>query len=219
MPDLKSDLPAPGEGFIPAENARLYYRETGQGKPVIVLHGGPDFDHSYLLPEMDRLADSFHLIYYDQRGRGKSAGNVQPGDVTMWSEVEDLERARGYFGLDSVTLLGHSWGALLAMEYALRHPRQVSGMILINPAPAYREDYRVFRQDRLRRAPEDMERLEALRSDARYQEGDSDTVAAYYRIHFRAALRRPEHHQRVVRSLRSSFTREGILKARAIEER
>ena len=47
--------------------------KSERGQPVIVLHGGPDFDQSYLLPEMDRLSDSFRLIYYDQRGRGKSA--------------------------------------------------------------------------------------------------------------------------------------------------
>jgi proline iminopeptidase len=58
----------PRESRIPAGNAELYAREVGQGKPIIVLHGGPDFDHMYLLPELDRLSDSFHLIYYDQRG-------------------------------------------------------------------------------------------------------------------------------------------------------
>jgi hypothetical protein len=58
----------PRESRIPAGNAELYAREVGQGKPIIVLHGGPDFDHMYLLPELDRLSDSFHLIYYYQRG-------------------------------------------------------------------------------------------------------------------------------------------------------
>src|SRR5258708_4111014 len=95
-------MPAPHEGYIPVENARLYYREIGQGQPLVVLHGGPDFDHAYLLPDLDRLSDSFRLIYYDQRGRGKSADNVQPDDVTMQSDIEDLESLREYFHLDSV---------------------------------------------------------------------------------------------------------------------
>ncbi|HEX4605857.1 MAG TPA: hypothetical protein VH724_17780 [Candidatus Angelobacter sp.] len=47
--------------------SQLYYREIRQGAPIIVLHGGPDFDQSYLLLEMDRLADKFRLIYYDRR--------------------------------------------------------------------------------------------------------------------------------------------------------
>src|SRR6266481_3536103 len=82
---------APHEARIPVGNADLYSREIGQGQPIIVLHGGPDFDHSYFLPEMDRLSDSFRLIYYDQRGRGKSADRVQPEDVTLASDIADLE--------------------------------------------------------------------------------------------------------------------------------
>ncbi len=51
----------PREGRIPVGKAALYAREIGRGRPLIVLHGGPDFDHGYLLPELDRLADSFRL--------------------------------------------------------------------------------------------------------------------------------------------------------------
>jgi proline iminopeptidase len=58
-----------------------------------VLHGGPDFDHSYLLPDLDRLSDSFRLIYYDQRGRGRSADGVRAEDVTLASDIADLDRA------------------------------------------------------------------------------------------------------------------------------
>jgi proline iminopeptidase len=47
----------------------LFTRAVGAGPAIIVLHGGPDFDHRYLLPDMDRLADSFRLIYYDNRSR------------------------------------------------------------------------------------------------------------------------------------------------------
>ncbi|MGZ6072062.1 MAG: alpha/beta fold hydrolase, partial [Myxococcaceae bacterium] len=107
---------------IPVERTSLYAREVGRGRPLVVLHGGPDFDHRYLLPEMDRLSDAFRLIYYDQRGRGDSAKQVQPDDVTLLSDVEDLERVRQFFHLESMVLLGHSWGAVLALEYALRHP-------------------------------------------------------------------------------------------------
>jgi len=60
----------PRESRVPVGGAVLNAREIGKGTSVIVLHGGPDFDHSYLLPELDRLSDAFHLFYYDQRGRG-----------------------------------------------------------------------------------------------------------------------------------------------------
>ncbi len=218
--NFPSDQPAPRKGYAPVENAQLYYREIGQGQPIIVLHGGPDFDHNYLLPDMDRLSDSFRLIYYDQRGRGKSVVNVQPEDVSIQSEIQDLESLRQYFQLESVAVLGHSWGGLLAMEYAIRHPNRVSHLILMNTAPASRDDYMLLRQELPRkRAAGDVETLKALSSSAKYQQGDLETDAEYYRIHFRATLRQPEHLERVIQSLRLNFTKEGILKARAIEER
>jgi proline iminopeptidase len=209
----------PREGYIPVENAELYYREVGQGQPIIVLHGGPDFDHTYLLPDLDRLSDSFRLIYYDQRGRGKSARDVQPDDVSMESEIEDLESVRKYFQLDSVALLGHSWGNVLALEYAIRHSNRVSHLIIMNTAPVSHDDYLLLRKSRREKTPADIEELKTRSKDAGYQEGDPDIVADYYRVHFRATVQHPEHLAQIIRTLRSSFTKEGILKARAIENR
>ena len=112
---LHGQLSAARESHIPVGGAELYVREVGKGPAIIVLHGGPDFDQSYLLPEMDRLSDSCRLIYYDQRGRGKSAINVRPEDVTLASDIADLEKVRQYFHLESLTLLGHSWGSVLGI--------------------------------------------------------------------------------------------------------
>lgn len=80
----------PHESRIHAGGASLYARDVGRGQPIVVLHGGPDFDSGYLLPDLDRLANAFRLIYYDQRGCGKSAGNVRPEDVTLTSDLEDI---------------------------------------------------------------------------------------------------------------------------------
>lgn len=216
---FQSEQPAAREGTMPVRDAGLYYREIGQGQPLVVLHGGPDFDHRYLLPDIDRLSDTFRLIYYDQRGRGKSAEGVLPEDVTIQSEIEDLETLREYFQLDSVAVLGHSWGGVMAMEYALRHPNRVSRLILMNTAPASADDFLLLQQHRRKRAAADLEKLNTLASDGGYLEGDPDTVAEYYRIHFGATLRRPGHLETLINSLRSSFTKEGILKAREIEKR
>jgi proline iminopeptidase len=204
---------------VSAGRAKLYCREIGKGTAIIVLHGGPDFDHSYLLPELDRLADSYRLIYYDQRGRGRSAEGVKPEDVTLASDIADIERVRQYFHLDSVVLLGHSWGTVLALEYALRYPERVAGLILMNPAPASTEDYQQLRKEWLEKRAEDMERRRAISGSAAYKEGDPDAVTAYYRIHFKPALARSEDYEKLIARLRSSFTKEGILKARAIEDR
>lgn len=209
------------EGHISTTNgARLYYRVVGEGRPIVVLHGGPDFDHYYLLPELDRLADSFRLIYYDQRGRGRSAGAVEPDEVSIDSEVEDLDGVRHHFGLDSIAVLGHSWGGVLAMEYATRHPDRVSHLILVNTAPASAEDWRGLRRELLRtRPPADVERMQALASSAGYKAGDLEAEAAYYRVHFSAALRHPDKLEQVIARLRAHFTETGVLTARAIEQR
>jgi pimeloyl-ACP methyl ester carboxylesterase len=170
--------------------------------PIIILHGEPDFDHNYLLPDMDRLSDSFRLIYYDHRGRGQSGSNVQPEDVTIESEIKDLESLREYFQLVSVAVLGHSWGGVLAMEYAIRHPNRVSHLILMNTAPASHNDYMLLREQLPhKRAPGDIEKLKAISSSAMYTEGDLKTDAEYYRIYFRATVRRPEQLEQVIKNL------------------
>ena len=207
-------------GHVRVGPARLYCRVVGEGTPLVVLHGGPDFDHTYLLPELDGLTDAFRLVYYDQRGRGRSAEGVEPSDVSIESEIADLDGLRDALGYESVALLGHSWGGLLAMEYATRHPDRVSHLILLNSAPASGEDALLMREHFRRARPDgDVERMEEIASRPAYRSGDADTEAAYYRIHYRIALRRPERVDEVVGRLRRHFTADGILLARAIEDR
>src|SRR6476661_5607685 len=163
----------PHESRIPVGNAELYSREIGQGPAIVVLHGGPDFDHTYLLPDLDRLSDSYRLIYYDQRGRGRSAQGVKPEDVTLASDIADLDEVRQHFKLNSVILLGHSWGTVLALEYALRYPGRVSRLILMNPAPASAADINRFRKERVEKWPVLMELRKAIADTTAYQRGRS----------------------------------------------
>ena len=204
---------------MPVGESRLFVRDLGSGHPVIVLHGGPDFDHSYLVPELDGLAEQYRLVFYDQRGRGRSWSGEGPGSVTIDSEVEDLDRVRAWTGSETVALLGHSWGGLLAMEYAIRHPERVSHLILMNTAPASHADMLALRREwTSRRGPEQSERMTELASDPAYLAGDIDADAAYYRIHFGSTIRRRDQLDEVVRRLRLGFTPEGIVAARAIED-
>lgn len=212
----------PTESRIKVDNTSLYVRVSGKGPPVIVLHGGPDFDHSYLLPDLDRLSDEFRLIYYDQRGRGKSAENVNPNEVTLLSDLNDLDRVRQHFGLNSVALLGHSWGAVLALEYALRRPTRVSHLLLMNPAPASAADVAAFRKIYIEKLGADMDRQRAIVASAAYQKGDPDTVAARYRTHFKPSLARAEDYEKLMVRMQAAFRSqgsEGIVKARAVEDR
>jgi proline iminopeptidase len=186
------------------------------------LHGGPDFDHGYLLPDLDRLADGFRLIYYDQRGRGRSGDHVQPEDVTLTSDVDDIDKVRQFFHLESPALLGHSWGVVLALEYALRHPPRVSRMILMNPAPASASDFAVLRRAYTQKLGADMDRQREIMASAAYKDGDPEAVAARYRLHFKPALKRPEDYEKLMAIMKAGFIsqgKEGIAKARAVEDR
>ncbi len=118
----------------------LLERRIGSGPEVVVLHGGPGAHHDYLLPGFDTLARGRTLIYYDQRGGGRSAvGRDVPVDST--EQVEDLEALRVVWGLERLHLCGYSWGALLAILYALTYPDRVASLALVSPAPA-RDDER-----------------------------------------------------------------------------
>ena len=140
----------------------------------------------------------------------------------MRSDVDDLDTVRRHFHLESSALLGHSWGAVLALEYALRHPTGVSHLILMNPAPASANDVAVLRKAYGQKLGADLDRQKALLAGAAYKEGDPEAVAARYRVHFKPALTRPEDYEKLMATMKAGFVRqgkEGILKARAVEDR
>jgi proline iminopeptidase len=121
----------------------IFERRIGTGPPTVVLHGGPGAHHDYLLPGFDALADGRELIYYDQRGGGRSP--VSRETPVGWREqVADLEALRQAWGLERLTLAGYSWGGLLGLLYAVEHPERVGRLALVSPAPAWREARQEF---------------------------------------------------------------------------
>lgn len=218
---MASTVPHPraDERFVKSGEAQLYVRAVGHGLTIVAVHGGPDFDHQYLLPELDRLADNFRLVYYDQRGRGASY-DQRSLDVTMASDVADLDVVRRSMAAETVALLGHSWGAVLAMEYATRHPNRVSHLILVNAAPSSHEGAAMARDAvDATRTPEEIEALATCRLDPRFDSGNVAADLDLYRIHFRPAVGNPAHLDALLSRLRAGFRPESILAARAIEAR
>lgn len=116
----------------------IFERRTGTGPPTVVLHGGPGAHHDYLLPGFDALAQGRELIYYDQRGGGRSP--VSRETPVGWREhVADLDALREAWGMEQLTLAGYSWGGLLSLLYAVEFPERVARLALVSPAPAWRE--------------------------------------------------------------------------------
>jgi proline iminopeptidase len=124
------------EGCVRVNGASLYYRIVGTGEPLMMVHGGPGSNMLHLLPYCDTLSTQFKLIYYDQRGCGKSSPLSDSQSVSWKDHVEDLEGLRKAFGLERMNLFGHSWGGGLVMLYAIAYPERVTRLIISNSMPA-----------------------------------------------------------------------------------
>jgi proline iminopeptidase len=115
----------------------LFARWVGEGGPtVVVLHGGPGASMDYLRPQFDRLARDRTLLFYDQRGGGRS--EVPRETPLDWrSHVADLEAVLAGLTPRPSCVMGFSWGGLLAILYALEHPGAVQRLALVAPAPTW----------------------------------------------------------------------------------
>jgi proline iminopeptidase len=148
------------EGYVAADDgARLYYRIEGDGpETLVVVHGGPGNSLESVRLDLAPLARHRRVIYYDQRGNGRSELIGSADRLAVPLHIADLEAIRRHFGLERMTLLGNSWGGLLVSAYAAAHPDRIERMILHAPAPpslSYLRDM----QDRIRARAE--ERLSA----------------------------------------------------------
>jgi proline iminopeptidase len=122
---------------------------------LLVLHGGPGADHAYLLPQMLELASEYELIFYDQRGGGRSKESV-PTRITWETQVNDLARVVAELAIEPLTIVGYSWGGLLALLYSIEAARHRTApapvrLALIDPAPISREYRMQFEAEFARR--------------------------------------------------------------------
>ncbi len=131
---------------------------------MLMLHGGPGAHHDYLLPQMLQLATSHRLLFYDQRGGGRSRTDGQ-APVTWRTHVDDLGSIARELGAEPLVIVGYSWGGLLTLLYALESTPAAAPamMVLIDPAPITR-DYRRRFEDELARRQASPE-VRALRTE------------------------------------------------------
>jgi len=115
----------------------IWYEVTGggPGTPLVLVNGGPGFDHAYLhAGAWERLGRSRPVVFYDQRGNGRSSA-LAPGQACGLAEqIADLEALRAHLGYERLDLLGHSWGGYLVMAYAARHPERIAHLVIVDSA-------------------------------------------------------------------------------------
>jgi proline iminopeptidase len=125
-----------------SDSARLFYKIVGRGADTIIaIHGGPGLDLESIAGDFAVLGARHTVIFYDQRGGGKSTLPSDTSTLGASRQVQDLDELRRHFGLSKVTLVAHSYGPLLAASYALAHPSNVARMVFFGAVPPRRGDF------------------------------------------------------------------------------
>jgi proline iminopeptidase len=185
-------IPPPrASGYTSSTPVPLYWAAYGPvGAPrLLVLHGGPGAHHDYLLPQMLALADSYELVFYDQRGGGRSKTDDR-APITWRTHVEDMALVVRELDLSPPSIIGYSWGGLLALLYAMAvsEPGELGNLalaavdsavpervVLIDPAPLTREYRRAFEAEFARRqSGDDVQRLRAELAASGLRERDPE---------------------------------------------
>jgi proline-specific peptidase len=126
-----------GERSIPIGDTELYVVERGSGYPVIVLHGGPGLDHHEFADYLDPLCDEYRLVLVDQRGQGRS-GRSTADTWTLSQMARDVGSLGRALGLERYAVLGHSYGAFVALQHAVDVPDRLGETIISGGLPSSR---------------------------------------------------------------------------------
>jgi pimeloyl-ACP methyl ester carboxylesterase len=129
--------------FVNVGSARIYFDVVGsqlrlagervEARPtLIVMHGGPGFDHTTLRPYFDRFSDSHQVLYLDHRGNGRSSGEPHTWTLAQWGA--DVKRVCDALGIEKPVVYGNSFGGMVAMSYAVQFPQHPSRLILSSTA-------------------------------------------------------------------------------------
>ncbi|MFC6840032.1 prolyl aminopeptidase [Xanthomonas theicola] len=132
MRTLYPEIEPFASGMLPVDARHtLYYEQCGnpQGKPVVMLHGGPGGGCN---AKMRRFHDpaKYRIVLFDQRGSGRSTPHADLVDNTTWDLVADIETLRHTLGIERWQVFGGSWGSTLALAYSQRHPPRVTELVL-----------------------------------------------------------------------------------------
>jgi proline iminopeptidase len=160
------------DGFVDAHGVLIYYVSFGDGSPLVVVHGGPGADHTYFLPYLLPLARTHRLIFIDERGSGRSQRLQDASLYTVENMVEDVEDVRQALNLGKISLLGHSYGGVLAQAYALKYQQNLSHLILGSTFPSTRQMNEVLAREKAQMAPAKLKRLNELEAAGLFGKGE-----------------------------------------------
>jgi proline iminopeptidase len=132
------------EGYVDAHGEMIYYQIIGRGAPLVIVHGGPGASHDYFLPHLLPLARTNRLVFIDERGSGRSQKLDDASGYNVENMVEDVEDVRVALNLRKISLLGHSYGGVLAQAYALKYQQNLTHLILASTFPSTTEMNQVF---------------------------------------------------------------------------
>jgi proline iminopeptidase len=142
------DQPVDGEKWLVEKDIELAHFSVGEGRNVLVIHGGPGQPFRQPMSGLEPLTSAFRFHYYDQRGCGDSTRpidrfesqnmyeNMKTLDrsLGLGAQIADIERIRQILGDEKLILIGHSWGGFLASLYAAEFSERVEALILVSPA-------------------------------------------------------------------------------------
>jgi proline iminopeptidase len=120
-----------GMGLVP-DGDRMVQRPV-----VFLLHGGPGGDHAGFKTQLGVLSDTAQLVYVDHRGSGRSSRS-EPESWTLENNIDDLDALREHLGLEKISVLGSSYGGMVAIGYAIRYPQRIANLVLVSTAASFR---------------------------------------------------------------------------------
>ena len=164
---------------VQLSNASLYFEIKGEGSPVLLFSGGPGLSSKQLSSLRDSLSQKYKCILFDQRGTGQS--HTSPLDSTtinLKQSVEDISSLLRKLKLVRVTIVGHSWGAMLAVTFAITHPTQINKLVLIGSGPLAFSDFVIQEANVMARASiAEREYIEHLQDSISQAKSPSESLA------------------------------------------
>lgn len=177
------------EGPKSVNGTSIFVKTMGAGEPILFLHGGPGLSHDYFLPHVAPLADKHRLIFYDQRGSGRSAVNLTADDMSMAHFVEDINFLMAELQIEKVHLLGHSFGGLIAMQFAIKYPEKVKSLILCNSVAASKEfDELSARNQQEAMTPQDDAARKAIFASEHFKNGAPEAYELLFKVGFKRSF-------------------------------